>query len=65
MTTDRHARTAEGEAGADEQHLSAVPEIPDDPDGDDSVPGDPKIRNKNSLMERSDPSGILWMTRGP
>jgi hypothetical protein len=54
---NRHDETADGAAGALEQHPPVVLDVPNDPDGDDSVPGSNEDTEQDPLDGEVGPVG--------
>jgi Reverse transcriptase (RNA-dependent DNA polymerase) len=65
VTSDRRVDAAEGTIGAEEQHTPVMPEIPDDPDGDNSVPGDPGDLDQGHFDDEVGPFGNPVEAPGP
>jgi hypothetical protein len=65
VAPNRHERTAHEAAGAGEQPLLDTPDIPNDPDGDDSVQGDAKDIGHDHPDDGDGPFGNHAEAPGP
>jgi hypothetical protein len=65
VISDRRVDAAEGTIGAKEQHPPVMPEIPDDPDGNNSLPGDLGDINQDHFDDKVRPFGNPVAAPGP